>query len=94
MTLNLFGGTMDSPIILVGDERLSLEDAYQLCGGKLMCQDSAHQAPALIDFGCDYGVIGPTLFLHRLVADARSAGARLSTLAGLHVRLHGKRVAH
>lgn len=84
---------MNPSTVLIDNHALSLMDAYQLCAGKLMCQDNALTAPTLIDFAQDYGVVGPSLFLHRLVADSRSSTTRLTSSSGQSVRLPGKRVS-
>lgn len=79
------------PLVFVDSVAMSPAEAYRLCGGKLLCQDGPARAPVLMDFGKDYGLIGPSLFLHRLVADSRNPLSRYAAPSGASVRLAEKR---
>lgn len=78
-------------LVFVGNVAMSPAEAYQLCGGKLLCQDGPARPPVLMDFGKDYGLIGPSLFLHRLVADSRNPLSRYAAPSGAPVHLSEKR---
>ena len=78
--------------VVIGDAEVNLEEAFQLCGGRLLCQASSLHPLVLVDFAGDYGIIAPALFLHRLKADALSESAKLFSPAGDPVRLSNKRV--
>lgn len=84
---------MDKIGVFVGGSSMTFDQAYNLCSGKLVCQNGAKEVPKLIDFANDYGLIGPALFMHRLVADSRSTSSVVRTLTGLQVCLTNKRVS-
>lgn len=79
--------------VFVGDAELDLEQAFNLCGGCLLCQASRLHAHVLLDFVEDFGIIAPELFLNRLLADALSESSKLHSTGGAWVRLPSKRTA-
>lgn len=82
---------METPLVFVGDTPVSPAEAYRLCEGKLLCQASPSREPVLVDFEKDHGLIGPALFLHRLVAETRSPLSRSTAPSGMAVHLSDNR---
>lgn len=78
-------------IVFVGEQALSLDETYLACEGRLLCRDSPRAPSVLVDFAKDLGVVGPAVFVHRVLADARNPLSSLATVSGRTVVMPEKK---